>query len=425
LIADQDETPGTGRAVQCALAALEALPQNVAAPAQILVIPGDTPLLDGPTLTQLATQHAQENNVITLLTACLPNPFGYGRVVRNSQGQVEQIVEEKDASEEQRRLQEVNASVYLFQTATLRDCISQVTQQNAQGEVYLTDVVQLARQQGGAVGALTCKDPATIAGINDRAALSRVASTFNRRLVEQFQLQGVTVVDPATTWIDAEVELEADVTVLPGTHLAGNTVIAAGAVIGPFTTLTDTKVGRGATVDRTVATGVVIGPAANVGPFTHLRPGTVLGADTKAGSFTELKAAQVETGAKVPHLAYVGDAAIGEGANVGAGTIFANYDGVHKSRCSIGPAVRIGSNNVIVAPVEMGAGAYSGAGTIVRGDVPPGALVVSAPAQRLVEGWTLRKRPGSSSARAAAQAGSWDNGGGADLEPGQTPTMQD
>ncbi|MDR2374010.1 MAG: bifunctional UDP-N-acetylglucosamine diphosphorylase/glucosamine-1-phosphate N-acetyltransferase GlmU [Bifidobacteriaceae bacterium] len=419
LIADQDEVPGTGRAVQCALAAIDqpadavaaagdhspaGRPAGLASPEPIVVISGDTPLIDAGTLQALVDAHLAAGNAVTLLTALVEDPFGYGRIVRDQAGQVAKIVEQRDASPEQAAVREINAGAYVFDREALRAGLARLGRDNDQGELYLTDVAAAARAAGGAVRAVIAEDPAVIQGVNDRAQLAQAAAAINQRLVTRAMIAGVTVIDPASTWIGPEVELEADVTLLPGTNLAGRTSVAAGGVIGPFTTLTDTQVGPGAIVDRTVARGAVIGEGACVGPFTHLRPGTVLGARTKAGSFTELKAARVDAGAKVPHLAYVGDAAVGEGANVGAGTIFANYDGVTKSKCVIGPGARIGSNNVIVAPVEMGAGAYSGAGAVVRGDVPPGALVVSGGDQRNIEGWTIRKRPGSASALAAERA---------------------
>ncbi|MDR0366317.1 MAG: bifunctional UDP-N-acetylglucosamine diphosphorylase/glucosamine-1-phosphate N-acetyltransferase GlmU [Bifidobacteriaceae bacterium] len=405
VIARQDDIPGTGRAVQCALAALEAVvPERSAWPDEILVTCGDTPLLDGATLAALVEAHRAGRNSITMLTAQVDDPRGYGRIVRDGSGEVAQIVEESDATADQKQITEVNAAVYVFRPESLLRALAQVDRANAQGEMYLTDVVAAVRAHGGTVAAVTSADPAVIDGVNDRIQLAAAARKLNDRYLRQAMMAGVTVVDPATTWLDAGVELQADVTLLPGTHLAGATSVAAGAVIGPFTTLTDTEVGPEATVAQSVATSAQIGPGASVGPFSHLRPGTRIGADTKAGAFTELKAALLADGAKVPHLAYVGDASVGEGANVGAGTIFANYDGVTKSKCLIGPAVRIGSNNVIVAPVEMGAGSYSGAGTVVRGDVPPGSLAVSAGPQRVIEGWTVRKRPGTDSAIAAQAA---------------------
>jgi bifunctional UDP-N-acetylglucosamine pyrophosphorylase/glucosamine-1-phosphate N-acetyltransferase len=425
VIADQDEVPGTGRAVQCALAALDraaaALPAADAASAgrldRVVVICGDTPLIDSDILARLAQTHRADGNAVTLLTAVVDNPFGYGRIVRDAAGQVARIVEQVDATPEQAAINEVNASAYVLEADLLRSAIGGLTRDNNQGQVYLTDVVAAARTAGRTVRAVVAEDPAAAQGVNDRGQLAQAGAALNRRIVDQAMIDGVTVVDPASTWIDADVRLARDVTLMPGTHLAGRTSVAVGGVIGPFTTLVDTEVGQGATVDRTVARQARIGAGAEVGPFAHLRAGTVLGRATKAGAFTELKAAQVDDGAKVPHLAYVGDAAIGAGANVGAGTIFANYDGVSKSRCVIGPAARIGSNNVIVAPVEMGAGSYSGAGAVVRRDVPAGALAVSAGPQRVVEGWTSRKRPGSASALAAESAL-------AKSEPGPSPDRQ-
>ncbi|MDR1825160.1 MAG: bifunctional UDP-N-acetylglucosamine diphosphorylase/glucosamine-1-phosphate N-acetyltransferase GlmU [Bifidobacteriaceae bacterium] len=414
LIADQDDVPGTGRAVQCALDAIGQAGLDTTG--GILVIPGDTPLLDGATLQDLAAHHRAAGATVTLLTAVLADPFGYGRIIREpGTGLVASVVEERDATPQQRAITEVNTSVYLFDAATLRRGLSQVGRGNAQGEVYLTDVVALARQEGAATQAVPCSDPTVILGVNSRVQLAQVAAELNRRLTTQAMLDGVTIQDPATTWIDADTILEPDVTLLPGTHLAGRCKVAAGAVIGPFTTLTDCEVGEGATVDRVVASGSVIGPRAEVGPFTYLRPGTVLGNGAKAGAHTELKAATLGDGAKVPHLSYVGDAVIGDGANIGAGTIFANYDGVTKSRSEVGPGARVGSNSVLVAPVQVGAGTYTGAGTVVRGDVPPGSLVVSAGPVRIFEGWTLRKRPGTDSA-ARAQAALE-----AQTPPGQDP----
>jgi len=402
LVVDQDAIPGTGRAVQCALAAMDQA--GVDGAGGVVVIPGDTPLLDAGTLLALLEAHQADSNAVTLLSAQVADPFGYGRIIRDADGQVSAVVEERDASAEQRAINEVNSSTYVFDSQVLHQALGQVGQNNDQGEIYLTDVVALARQNKTTVAAVICEDATVIHGVNDRAQLAEAAKELNRRRVLQAMIDGVTIVDPATTLLGPDVELATDVTVEPGTDLRGDTRVEAGAVIGPFTTLTNCQVGAGATVDRTVATDAVIGAGALIGPFTHLRPGTVLGAKTKAGSFTELKSAQIDDGAKVPHLSYVGDAHVGEAANIGAGTIFANYDGVNKSRCEVGPAARIGSNNVLVAPIDMGAGAYSGAGVVIRGDVPPGSLALGGKDQRVIEGWTVRKRPGSDSAQAAERA---------------------
>ncbi|MCL2802519.1 MAG: bifunctional UDP-N-acetylglucosamine diphosphorylase/glucosamine-1-phosphate N-acetyltransferase GlmU [Micrococcales bacterium] len=408
LVADQDDIPGTGRAVQCALVAMDAA--GVKAAGGVLVMASDTPLLDGQTLKALLQAHQADSNAITILSAEVEDPYGYGRIVRGGDGQVEAIVEQRDTTEEQAKICEINSATYVFQARALHQTLDHVDNDNDQGEVYLTDTVELARQAGMPVRALICEDPHVIQGVNDRQQLAQAAQEINARRLEAAMLDGVTIVDPASTQIGPGVELAPDVTLEPGTDLRGNTKAEAGAVIGPYTTLTDCQVGAGAKVDRTVANQAVIGPRANVGPFTHLRPGTVLGADTKAGSFTELKAADIGDGAKVPHLAYVGDAIVHQAANIGAGSIFANYDGVKKSKCEVGPAARIGSNNVLVAPINVGAGAYSGAGVVIRGDVPPGALALGGKDQRVIEGWTAAKRPGSDSAEAAAKAQTKEDG---------------
>jgi bifunctional UDP-N-acetylglucosamine pyrophosphorylase/glucosamine-1-phosphate N-acetyltransferase len=294
--------------------------------------------------------------------------------------------------------------MYVFDAAVLRDGLARLDRANAQGEVYLTDVIAGARADGGATRAILADDPFVAEGVNDRLQLSRLAAEFNRRTLEDAMADGVGVLDPSSTWIDVEVELEPDVALLPGTHLKPGCAIRSGAVIGPFTTLEDTEVGVGATVDRTVARGAVIGAGASVGPFTYLRPGTELGAGAKAGAYVEIKNSAIGENAKVPHLSYVGDATIGEGTNIGAATIVANYDGVAKARTVVGPHAKIGADTVLVAPVEVGAGAYTGAGAVIRRNVPPGALAVTEARQRVYPGWVQGKRGDTSAAQSAASA---------------------
>jgi bifunctional UDP-N-acetylglucosamine pyrophosphorylase/glucosamine-1-phosphate N-acetyltransferase len=243
-----------------------------------------------------------------------------------------------------------------------------------------------------------------VAGVNDRVQLAEASRRMNELIVRRWQLDGVTVVDPATTWIDSDVVLAEDVEVLPGTQLKGATLVQRGATVGPDTTLVDCEIGEGATVTRTDATLAVIGAGASVGPFAYLRPGTYLGADGKIGTFVETKNSTIGPGSKVPHLSYIGDTTVGEQSNVGAGTITANYDGVNKSATVVGSHVRTGSHNVFVAPVTIGDGAYTGAGTVVRKDVPPGALAVNVAPQRNMEGWVAANRPGTPAARAAEDA---------------------
>jgi bifunctional UDP-N-acetylglucosamine pyrophosphorylase/glucosamine-1-phosphate N-acetyltransferase len=371
----------------------------------VVVLAGDIPLLDGETLGQLLAAHLADQNAVTVLTTEVDDPTGYGRILREpGTGAVTGIVEHKDADAGQREITEINSSVYVFDAAVLRAALGRLGRDNAQGEVYLTDVLAIARADGGAVRAVRVDDPMLVEGVNDRAQLAVLAAELNRRLLAEWMLAGVTVIDPATTWVDVDVELEPDVTLLPGTQLHGSTRVAAGAVVGPDTTLTDVVVEAGAQVLRSHATSARIGAGAVVGPFSYLRPGTDLGAEGKIGAFVETKNASIGDHSKVPHLSYVGDATIGEHSNIGAATIFVNYDGVTKHHTTVGSHVRVGSDNALVAPVTIGDGAYTGAGSVIRRDVGPGALGINTAPQRTIERWVLRRRPGSPSARAAALA---------------------
>ncbi|UKJ62266.1 bifunctional UDP-N-acetylglucosamine diphosphorylase/glucosamine-1-phosphate N-acetyltransferase GlmU [Cellulosimicrobium cellulans] len=425
VVVDQDEIPGTGRAVQCALAALDAKAHAQALlhgvpdgeegrgagdglEGPVVVTAGDTPLLDGGTLAQLLAAHVVDGNAVTMLTTELEDATGYGRVVRDGSGDVQRIVEHKDASADERAIREINASIYVFDAAVLRRGLGTLGRDNAQGEVYLTDVVAAARAEGGAVRALVSADPTIVEGVNDRVQLATLRAELNRRILEGWMREGVTVVDPATTWVDVDVELARDVTLLPGTQLHGATVVAEGATIGPDTTLTDTEVGAGATVTRTHGSLAVLGAGTSVGPFAYLRPGTVLGAKGKIGTFVETKNAEIGEGSKIPHLSYVGDATIGEHTNIGAASVTVNYDGVHKHRTVIGSHARTGADNMFVAPVTVGDGAYTAAGSVIRRDVPAGALGVSGGPQRNIEGWVERRRPGTPAAEAAAAARATD-----------------
>jgi len=399
LVVDQDEVPGTGRAVEQAVAALPADFEG-----DVVVVSADVPFIDHRTLGELLEQHRGASSGATLLSAVVPDPTGYGRVVRHGDGSVEAIVEHKDATEAQRGIAEINSGTYAFTVAALRTHLPRVGSANAQGEKYVTDVVGLLTAAGSTVGALAVDEAWRIEGINDRVQLAAAARRLNDRIVQHWQREGVTVTDPQTVWIDRDVSIGRDAEILPGTQLRGATSIGAGAVVGPDTTLVDTEVGDGATVRRTDATLAVVGPGASVGPFSYLRPGTVLHADGKIGAFVETKNAEIGVGSKVPHLSYVGDTVVGEHSNIGAGTITANYDGVEKHRTVVGSHVRTGSHNVFVAPVRIGDGAYSGAGTVVRKDVPAGALAISVAPQRNAAGWVEGNRPGTAAADAAARA---------------------
>ena len=399
LIVDQDEIPGTGRAVEVAIAAL---PADFAG--DVVVVSGDVPLLDAATLRSLIDTHRAASAAATVLSAILDDATGYGRIVRGSGGEVDRIVEQADATDDERAITEINSGTYVFSVAPLREQLALVGTKNAQGEKYLTDVVGLLRAAGSAVAAMPVPDGWRVSGVNDRVQLAEASRRMNELIVKRWQLAGVTIDDPATTWIDADVTLAEDVQILPGTQLKGATLVQTGATIGPDTTLVDTEVGAGATVKRTDATLAVIGENASVGPFAYLRPGTYLGADGKIGTFVETKNSTIGAGSKVPHLSYLGDATVGEGSNIGAGTITANYDGVRKNPTIVGDQARTGSHNVFVAPVTIGDGAYTGAGTVVRKDVPPGALAVNVAPQRNIEGWVAKNRAGTASAEAAAAA---------------------
>ncbi|MEU8198054.1 bifunctional UDP-N-acetylglucosamine diphosphorylase/glucosamine-1-phosphate N-acetyltransferase GlmU [Microbispora amethystogenes] len=394
----QEKRNGTGHAVRTALEAEGPIEGT------ILVTYGDTPLLRAETLAALLERHAADANAVTVLTAVVPDPTGYGRIVRDGDGAVLEIVEEKDASPEQRAITEMNSGVYAFDGALLADGLRRIGAANAQGEEYLTDVLAILREDGHRVGACVAADHAEVEGVNDRVQLAFVRRVLNDRILEAHMRAGVTVVDPAGTWVDAGVVMEPDVVIHPGTQLRGATRIGAGAEVGPGSTLTDTVVGEDAVVRNTVADGAEIGAGATVGPFAYLRPGTVLGRGGKIGAYVETKNARIGEGSKVPHLTYVGDATIGAGSNIGAACVFVNYDGVGKHHTVVGDHVRVGSDNMLVAPVTIGDGAYTAAGSVITSDVPPGAMAVARGRQRNIEGWVARRRAGTPSDEAARRA---------------------
>ncbi|MCZ2846975.1 bifunctional UDP-N-acetylglucosamine diphosphorylase/glucosamine-1-phosphate N-acetyltransferase GlmU [Modestobacter sp. VKM Ac-2978] len=394
----QEEQLGSGHA---AAVALDALTEVTGA---VLILNGDAPLLREETLTALVRAHQQAGDVLTVLTAEVADPTGLGRIVRDSGGAVRAIVEERDADDAQRAIREVNAGVYIGDAAAVREALTRVGAANDQGEQYLTDVLGLLVADGAPVGGHRAADPDDTLGCNDQRELAARRRTMNDRVLDDLMRAGVVVVDPQTTWVDVTVEVAAEVVVHPGTQLLGATTIAAGAVVGPDTTLTDTEVGEGASVVRSHVQLAEIGPAATVGPFSYLRPGTRLGRGAKVGAYVETKNVELGEGSKVPHLSYVGDATIGEHSNIGAATVFVNYDGVDKHRTTVGDHVRIGSDTMLVAPVTVGDGAYTAAGSVITTDVPPGAMAVARARQRNVAGWVARRRPGTPGAEAAAAA---------------------
>lgn len=404
VVVDQDDVPGTGRAVEVALAALPADFEG-----DVVVVSGDVPLLDAGTLGRLLEQHRAAHRAATLLSAVLEDATGYGRVIRGADGLVDRIVEQKDANESELSITEINSGSYVFAVSLLREELPKLTTANAQGEKYLTDVVGMLRASGKPVDAVPVGQSWIVGGVNDRVQLAEAAARLNALIVRGWQLAGVTIQDPATTWIDLKTTIAEDVEILPGTQLKGATTIARGAIIGPDTTLVDCEIGEDAVVKRTDATLAVIGKGATVGPFSYLRPNSVLGDEGKIGAFVETKNSTIGFGSKVPHLSYIGDTEVGVQSNIGAGTITANYDGVNKHRTTVGSHVRTSSHNVFVAPVRIGDGAYTGAGTVVRKDVPAGALAVNVAPQRNMMGWVEEKRPGTAAAEAAAAARESEN----------------
>jgi bifunctional UDP-N-acetylglucosamine pyrophosphorylase/glucosamine-1-phosphate N-acetyltransferase len=398
-VAVQTQQHGTGHAV---CVALDVLPAGLSG--TVLVSYGDVPLLDTATLAGLIAEHHRAGHAATVLSAVVDDPTGYGRVLRDASGAVTGIVEHRDATAPQRVIDEINSGVFAFDAGVLRDALGRLRPANSQGELYLTDVLGLVRTRGLPVGAHLCADPWLVAGVNDRVQLAAVGVELNRRLLEHWMRAGVTVVDPGSVWLDADVALAPDVVLHPGVQLHAGTVVGPGAAIGPDSTLSGCTIGAAATVVRTHAVGAVVDDGAQIGPFAYLRPGSRVGEHAKVGTFVEIKNAQLGPGAKVPHLSYVGDATIGEGSNIGAATVFVNYDGVAKHRTTVGAHARTGADNMFVAPVSIGDGAYTGAGAVITQDVPPGALAVSCNRQRTIEGWVSQRRPGTSAADAAKRA---------------------
>jgi len=400
LTAVQDQQNGTGHAVKIALDALGDLSGPV------LVLAGDTPLLKTSDL-QLTLSNLS-GKAASVLTAHLADPTGYGRIVRNATDGLEQIVEHRDASDAQLLLTEVNSGVYAFDAKLLRECLAKLKTDNSQGEQYLTDVLGILRSEGFEVAAVATTEE-NILGVNDRRQLADAGAVLRNRINNEWMFAGVTMVDPSSVWIDRTVVLEPDVTILQNVSITGSSIVRGGSTVGPDSSLHDTVADHCATVVRTTSNGAVIGEGATVGPYTYLRPGTVLGAGAKAGGFVEMKNANLGANSKVPHLSYVGDATIGDGTNIGAATVFVNYDGQEKHHTHVGSHVRIGSDTMLVAPLVIGDGAYTAAGSVITEDVPAGSMAVGRARQRNIVDWVLRRRPGSDSAKAALADSSHKN----------------
>ncbi len=384
----QPESDGTGGAIR---AAADAVRES----ATVVVLSGDHPVLSAAEIEGLLKAHSENAAAATVLSTELDDPGSYGRIVRSADGGLERIVEAKapgDATDEELRITEVNAGTYVFDGPALAAALEGLSNDNAQGEYYLGDVLPLIRAEGGTIVAHKIDDEGVTMGVNSRLDLASATAEARRRILAGHMLAGVTVVDPAATWIDADVRIAADATIEPGTTLRGATEVGATTVVGPNTTLIDTKLGEGVSAPHSYLVGCEVLDGCSVGPFAYIRPQTVLAEGAKAGAFTEIKNSRIGIGAKVPHLSYVGDAEVGRGSNLGAGTITANYDGFRKNRTVIGEHCRIGVDTMLVAPVEIGDGAYTGAGSVIRHDVPPGALAVPAEGkERHIEGYAERQ----------------------------------
>jgi bifunctional UDP-N-acetylglucosamine pyrophosphorylase/glucosamine-1-phosphate N-acetyltransferase len=386
-IVTQPEPDGTGGAIRAALPLVE---QSET----VLVLSGDHPLISAETISGLLETHREAGAAATVMTAVLDEPGSYGRIVRDEAGDLARIVEAKtagDASAEELAIEEVNAGTYAFAAAPLADALKRIGADNAQGEYYLGDVLPLMREAGFRVAVHPAPDSTVMLGVNTRAELAEAEAEGRRRILERHMLAGVTVVDPASTWIDVDVRIAPDARIEPGTSLRGRTEIGAGSVVGPLTTLIDSRLGAEVSAPHSHLVECEVRDRCTVGPFAYLRPGALLEPGAKAGTFVEIKNSRLGEGAKAPHLAYVGDAEIGAGANLGAGTVTANYDGFRKHRTVVGENARVGVDTMLIAPVEVGASAYTGAGAVIRSDVPDGALAVSENAQRNIEGYAERK----------------------------------
>ncbi len=388
IVAIQEQPRGTADAVKSASADID--PDTT-----VIVVNGDVPLLSADTLRGLAEAHAHSGAAATMATVVLDDPAGYGRVVRAPDGTVERVVETKapgDASELELHIREINTGIFAFEGRALLGALEEVRDENAQGEHYLPDVLPILRAHERSVLAYEIDDPAAMLGINDRVGLAEVRALAQQRIHQRHMLAGVTVIDPDATVIDADVEIGEDAVIAPFSSLHGSTEVGARAAIGPLATLIDTRVGEGASVVHSYVKEAEIGDRVSVGPFAYLRPGTVMREGSKAGTFVEIKNSEVGSGSKVPHLSYIGDSDIGEGSNIGAGTITANYDGYRKHRTTIGSRVKVSVDTAFIAPVTVGDDAYTAAGSVIGEDIPPGSLGVARARQRNVEGYSERRR---------------------------------
>lgn len=382
----QERQLGTGHAVKCAEAAFAGFDGS------LVVLSGDTPLMRPATIAGLVEARESSGAAASLLTARMEDPFGYGRILRDEAEELVGIVEQKDLAEGQDSIDEVNTGTYCFDAAPLFAHLHRLSDHNAQGEYYLTDIIGVLRAEGLDVVVVETDHPEETLGVNTRVHLAVASRGLQHRINEVHMLAGVTMTDPGLVWVAPTVTLGRDVVLEPMTFLYGDTSVGDGTVVGPSSRVFDSRVGEGAVIDSSVLRDVRVGPGATVGPMGFLRPGTVLEPRAKTGAFVEVKNSTVGEGSKVPHLSYIGDASIGRDVNIGAGTITCNYDGVDKHRTVIGDGAFVGSDTMLVAPVTIGAGAVTGASSAITKDVPPGALGIERSDMRVVEGWVARKR---------------------------------
>ncbi|MCZ7532433.1 MAG: bifunctional UDP-N-acetylglucosamine diphosphorylase/glucosamine-1-phosphate N-acetyltransferase GlmU [Acidimicrobiia bacterium] len=383
-VVTQEPQLGTGHATSVGLSGLASLD------ATIVVLPGDMPLVTQESLRLLVATHAARDDAATIMTVDVSDPAGYGRIVRSGNSIVG-IVEDRDATAQQRAISEVNTSVYVFDGPLLADAIDKIKNDNDQSEFYLTDVIGILTAEGHSVGAVTVPQDEGM-GVNTQGQLAEVSAVLRGRINAELLEAGVAMPDPSRVYIDAGVSVAPGATILPDTYLLGSTTVGEGAVVGPDVEARDSSIAANARVRYSVLDTAVVGERAIVGPYTHLRPGTVLKEGTKAGAYVEIKASVVGKNSKVPHLSYIGDAEIGEDSNVGAATVTVNYDGFNKHKTKIGDRVRIGSDTMLVAPVTIGDDAYTGAGSVITHDVPAGALGVERSDQRIIEGYADKHR---------------------------------
>lgn len=383
----QDKQLGTGHAANSARSDLAKFRGN------ILILNGDFPLITSKSLKRFLSRHEKNKSDVSVMTALLDDPAGYGRIVRNKNEGVEEIVEEKDATSEQRKIREINSGTYCVKSAFLWDALSRINSRNKQREYYLTDIIGIASRNKREVSGVVVSDSDEVIGVNDRAQLSRVENIMKERINSRLMRSGVTIIDPASTYISPDVKIGRDSVLYPGTHIYGNTRIGAGSTIGPSVWIEDSELGNGVTVKlSSYISNAVIKNDVTVGPFAHLRPETRIMEGAKIGNFVEIKQSEIGRGSKVPHLSYVGDAVLGKGVNIGAGSITCNYDGFNKHQTVVADDVFIGSDTMLVAPVKVGKGATTGAGSTITKDVPEGALAIGRARQTVIENWSRKPK---------------------------------